>query len=110
MTAEGFIETFYDPDVKEYVHAFASSNFGREEDRRGFLKDVWCEVGMLKEEQPSIDLIARVVWRQMIRRVPMLARLAEGYTQKEVAAREGTHQRAISRRSRRFFTKVSKNV
>jgi hypothetical protein len=103
MTTEGVIHNMRDPAIHEYVIGFARGNIKGEDEQGRFVEDVWCEVGRLAHDDPSLHCIAEVVWRQMIRRVPLLAVLAEGATSQEIATFAGVSRQVIDKKKKRIF-------
>jgi DNA-binding CsgD family transcriptional regulator len=102
VTGEGFIDVFHDPQLHDYIIDFAKSNLSGEDRQARFVKDVWCDVGQLAHGEPSLHLIAEVVWRRMIQYEPTLARLADGYTTRQIARMEGISHQAVSKRKKRI--------
>ena len=102
LTTEGIITVMDDSAIHQYVIDFAKSNIRGEEEQARFVEDVWIEVSQLEGESPSLHLIALVVWRQSVKRIPILARLAEGYTQAEAGAERGIKRSAVCRRVKRI--------
>jgi hypothetical protein len=105
MTGEGWINVFKDPKLHDYIIDFAKSNLSGEDRQEQFVKDIWCDVGALKEDTPSLHLIAEVVWRRMIKYEPILAKLASGGTRTEVARMAGVTEGAIRKRIKKIGTK-----
>jgi DNA-binding CsgD family transcriptional regulator len=103
MTGEGWINVFKDPKLHDYIIDFAKSNLSGEDRQVRFVKDVWCDVGQLVHDSPSLHLIAEVVWRRMIQYEPILARLADGYTTRQIARMGGISQRTIIKRKKRII-------
>jgi hypothetical protein len=100
VTGEGFVSVFNDPKLHDYIIDFAKSNL-RADRQACFVQDVWCDIGRLPHEEPSFCMVAEVVWRVMIRYEPILQRLAEGYTTREVAEEDCVSQTAIMKRKKK---------
>jgi len=102
MNVDDFMGIMGDPKVRRYVADFAKSNIQDAAEQKAFLRDVWYEVGLIQDASPSLHAIAEIAWRQMIKRNPILAKVADGWTQKEIASKCGVHQSTISRKIKRL--------
>ena len=105
ISSSSIVDVYNDKYLHQYIIDFACCNLSSKVDQEMFLKDVWCDIGRLANDHPSMYDIALIAWRRVIRYEPIMALLADGYTEQEIADSRKVTRQAISKKRVRFYKK-----